>query len=42
MNNEPLIRILFVEDLPFDADLAEWELRNEGIRFTSIRLETQE
>jgi PAS domain S-box-containing protein len=42
MNNESLVRILFVEDLPFDNELAEWELRNEGLRFTSIRVETQE
>ena len=42
MVNEDLIRILFVEDLPSDAELAEWELRNEGLHFTSIRVETKE
>ncbi|MBI5602554.1 MAG: HD domain-containing protein [Deltaproteobacteria bacterium] len=42
MINEDLIRILFVEDLPADAELAEWELRNEGLHFTSIRVETKE
>ena len=41
MTNEPLVRILFVEDLPFDTELAEWELRNEGLHFTSIRVETE-
>ncbi len=41
MNHEPLIRILFIEDLPSDTELAEWELRNEGLHFTSIRVETE-
>jgi two-component system, cell cycle sensor histidine kinase and response regulator CckA len=36
------IRILFVEDLPSDMELAEHELRHESIQFTSLRVETRE
>jgi two-component system, cell cycle sensor histidine kinase and response regulator CckA len=36
------IRILFVEDLPSDMELAEHELRRESIPFTSMRVETRE
>ena len=39
--NQPL-RILFVEDLPTDTELAERELRKAGISFTSMRVETKE
>ena len=39
--DEPL-RILFVEDLPTDAELAERELRKAGFSFTSLRVETKE
>jgi two-component system, cell cycle sensor histidine kinase and response regulator CckA len=35
------LRILIVEDAPTDADLAERELRNAGIRFASQRVETK-
>jgi PAS domain S-box-containing protein len=36
------IRILFVEDLPSDTELAERELLKEQISFTSLRVETKE
>ncbi|AFV24250.1 PAS/PAC sensor signal transduction histidine kinase [Methanolobus psychrophilus R15] len=39
--NNPL-RILFVEDMPSDMELAERELIKNGISFISIRVETQE
>jgi len=38
---EPL-RILFVEDVPADTELAERELRRAGLEFTSRRVETRE
>ena len=36
------IRILFIEDLPSDMELAERKLRHESIPFTSLRVETRE
>jgi PAS domain S-box-containing protein len=42
MTNKNLLRILFVEDLPSDAELAVLELRKEGLRFEHIRVETRE
>jgi len=39
--NHPL-RILMVEDVPSDAELAERELRNSGLQFTSVRVDTKE
>ena len=36
------LRILFVEDLPTDQELAEWQLRTEGLQFVSTRVETRE
>jgi PAS domain S-box-containing protein len=42
METDNPIRILFVEDLPSDTELAEREVQGEGIRFTSIRVETKE
>lgn len=36
------LRILIVEDLPSDAELAERELRKDGIHFTSIRVDTKD
>jgi len=39
--NIPL-RILFVEDVPADAELAERILRQDGLVFTSTRVETKE
>ena len=36
------MRILFVEDLPSDMELAEHELRRVSIPFTSLRVETRE
>ena len=41
MNTQPL-RILFVEDLPTDQELAAWQLRDGGLDFTSIRVETSD
>jgi two-component system, NarL family, sensor histidine kinase UhpB len=35
------IRILFVEDNPSDVDLAERVIHNEGLSFSSLRVETQ-
>ena len=42
MSNEQPIRILFVEDVPYDVELAERVLRKEGLVFTSTRVETQD
>ena len=39
--NNP-IRILFVEDVPSDAEIAARELQKGGIRFTSARVDTKE
>jgi PAS domain S-box-containing protein len=36
-----LLRILFVEDLPTDNELAERQIRQGGIEFTSLRVETR-
>ncbi|MDD5724359.1 MAG: PAS domain S-box protein, partial [Syntrophales bacterium] len=41
MKADHLLRILFVEDLPSDAELAERELRKEGLLFTAMRVETE-
>ena len=35
------IRILFVEDLPSDAELAVMELKKGGLRFEHTRVETK-
>jgi len=35
------LRILFVEDLPSDMELAERELGKEGLQFRSLRVETE-
>lgn len=42
MEADQPLRILIVEDLPSDAELAERELRKEGISFTSVRVETKD
>lgn len=42
MNTDHPLRILFVEDVETDAELAAWALRKEGLIFTSVRVETQE
>ena len=42
MNTDIPLRILFVEDVPADAELAARILSKEGLAFTSIRVETQE
>jgi CheY-like chemotaxis protein len=36
------VKILFVEDSPFDFHLEERQLRSAGIRFVSKRVETRE
>jgi PAS domain S-box-containing protein len=41
-NTHPPIKILFVEDVPMDMELAEVELRKEGIQFVATRVETRE
>jgi PAS domain S-box-containing protein len=42
MDTDHPLRILFVEDVPADAELAARELRNDGIAFTSVRVDTKE
>jgi PAS domain S-box-containing protein len=42
MTNKNLLRILFVEDLPSDVDLAVLELRKEGLRFEHQRVDTRD
>ncbi len=42
MDTDTPLRILFVEDIETDAELAAWILRKEGLIFTSIRVDTQE
>ena len=41
MKEEMHLRILFVEDVPSDFELAERELKNAKIQFTSLRVETR-
>jgi len=36
------LKILIVEDVQFDAELMEYELRREGVNFLSKRVETEE
>jgi PAS domain S-box-containing protein len=40
-DNRP-IRILFVEDVPYDVELAERALRKEGLAFMAARVETRD
>lgn len=42
MENGPALRILFVEDIPTDAELAVRELTVAGIQFDHLRVETKE
>ena len=42
MNADNQMRILMVEDAPEDAELAERELRKDGLLFTSARVDTKE
>ena len=42
MMSKNLLKILFVEDLPSDAELAVLELRKEGLRFEYIRVDTRD
>jgi DNA-binding NtrC family response regulator len=36
-----ILKILFVDDLPTDTDLAVWELKKSGIPFKAIRVDTK-
>ena len=36
------LKILILEDVQFDAELMEYELRREGLKFSSERVETEE
>jgi PAS domain S-box-containing protein len=42
MIHKNLLKILFVEDLPSDAELAVLELRKEGLKFEHIRVDTRD
>jgi diguanylate cyclase (GGDEF)-like protein/PAS domain S-box-containing protein len=42
METDNPIRILFVEDVPSDAEIAARELQKGGIQFTSARVDTKE
>src|SRR4030042_170908 len=42
MTPKNLLKILFVEDLPSDAELAVLELRKEGLQFEHIRVDTRD
>jgi len=42
METDRTIRIIIVEDVPSDAELAERELRQGGVTFTSMRVEKKE
>ena len=42
MDPKPEISILFVEDIPEDAEMATRELRKAGLVFASLRVETRE
>jgi two-component system sensor histidine kinase EvgS len=42
MTNKTLLRILFVEDLPSDAELAVMELGKGGLRFQYMRVDTRD
>ena len=42
MTDDQPIHILFVEDVPQDAELAQDVLRKEGLIFTSVRVDTQD
>ena len=37
-----VLRVLILEDVPRDADLAERELRKAGLAFESVRVDTRE
>jgi CheY-like chemotaxis protein len=42
MKTDNPIRILFVEDVSYDAEIAARELQKGGIHFTSTRVDTKE
>jgi PAS domain S-box-containing protein len=42
METDDSIRILFVEDVPSDAEIAAREIQKNGIQFTSARVDTKE
>ncbi len=39
---EEELKILILEDVELDAELTEYEMRREGLKFTSCRVETEE
>ena len=39
---EEKLKILILEDVQFDAELMEYEMRREGVGFISKRVETEE
>jgi hypothetical protein len=41
MESKKLLKILFAEDLPSDAELAVMELRKEGLKFDHLRVDTR-
>ena len=41
MESKKLLKILFAEDLPSDAELAVIELRKDGLKFDHLRVDTQ-
>lgn len=42
MENDSILHILFVEDVPFDTELAERMLVKNGVHFQSLRVETSD
>ena len=38
---EEELKILMLEDVQYDAELVKYELRREGIKFLSVRVETR-
>jgi PAS domain S-box-containing protein len=42
MTHRNLLKILFIEDIPSDVELAVMELRKEGIQFEHIRIDTRD
>src|SRR5512145_1527756 len=41
-SEEKELRILILEDVPSDAELEESELRDAGVTFTSLRVDTRD
>lgn len=42
MKDKNLLRILFIEDCPSDAELAVMELRKQGLQFEYFRVDSRE